>query len=151
MTEKRQNSQGYIIRILQHFATKLWNITNFVMLFQAVMKFLSRLVEDQNFVYYASGQFKLECFQSILFFSTFANCCYKFLENPGINRDKPLRDSILNVLAILVKKYNQSLSVGVKVIQLLQHFEHLVAPMAQLVQVCAVEHGLRNIVVDILR
>ena len=44
MTEKRQTSQGYIIRILQHFATKLWNITNFVMLFQAVMKFLSRLV-----------------------------------------------------------------------------------------------------------
>ena len=35
MTEKRQTSQGYIIRILQHFATKLRNITNFVMLFQA--------------------------------------------------------------------------------------------------------------------
>ena len=45
MTEKRQTSQGYIIRILQHFATKLRNITNFVMLFQAVMKFVSRLVE----------------------------------------------------------------------------------------------------------
>jgi hypothetical protein len=47
MTEKRQTSQGYIIRILQHFATKLKlrNITNFVMLFQAVVKFLSRLVE----------------------------------------------------------------------------------------------------------
>jgi hypothetical protein len=47
MTEKWQTSQGYIIRILQHFATKLRNITNFVMLFQAnqaVMKFLSRLV-----------------------------------------------------------------------------------------------------------
>jgi valyl-tRNA synthetase len=42
MTEKRHISQGYIIRILQHFATKLWNITNFVMLFQAVMKYLSR-------------------------------------------------------------------------------------------------------------
>ena len=27
-TEKRQTSQGYIIRILQHFATKLWNITS---------------------------------------------------------------------------------------------------------------------------
>jgi hypothetical protein len=27
MTEKRQTSQGYIIRILQHFATKLRNIT----------------------------------------------------------------------------------------------------------------------------
>jgi hypothetical protein len=45
MTEKRQTSQGYIIRILQHFAPKLRNITNFVMLFQAVMKFLSRLVK----------------------------------------------------------------------------------------------------------
>jgi hypothetical protein len=45
MTEKRQTSQGYIIRILQHFATKFRNITNFVMLFQAVMKFLSRLVK----------------------------------------------------------------------------------------------------------
>jgi hypothetical protein len=44
MTEKWQTSQGYIIRILQHFATKLRNITNFVMLFQAVVKFLSRLV-----------------------------------------------------------------------------------------------------------
>jgi hypothetical protein len=42
MTEKRQTSQGYIIRILQHLATKLRNISNFVILFQAVMKFLSR-------------------------------------------------------------------------------------------------------------
>jgi uncharacterized RDD family membrane protein YckC len=33
-----QTSPGYIFRILQHFATKLRNITNFVMLFQAVMK-----------------------------------------------------------------------------------------------------------------
>jgi valyl-tRNA synthetase len=45
MTENCKVRNGYIIRILQHFATKLWNITNFVMLFQAVMKFLSRLVE----------------------------------------------------------------------------------------------------------
>jgi hypothetical protein len=43
MTEKGQSSQGYIIRILQHFETKLRNITNFVMLFQAVMNFLPRL------------------------------------------------------------------------------------------------------------
>ena len=41
MTEKQQTSQGYIIRILQHFETKLRNITNFVMLFQAVVKCLS--------------------------------------------------------------------------------------------------------------
>jgi valyl-tRNA synthetase len=29
----------------KNFATKLWNITNFVMLFRAVMKFLFRLVK----------------------------------------------------------------------------------------------------------
>ena len=57
MTEKRQTSQGYIIRILQHFATKLWNITNFVMLFQAVMKFFhsfkhfSRILQNLEFIY----------------------------------------------------------------------------------------------------
>jgi valyl-tRNA synthetase len=42
-----QTSQGYIIRILQHFATKLWNITNFVMLFQAVMKFFLDLFRSE--------------------------------------------------------------------------------------------------------
>ena len=48
MTEKRQTSQGYIVRTLQHFATKLRNITNFVMLFQAVVIFLSRLIEIKS-------------------------------------------------------------------------------------------------------
>jgi hypothetical protein len=46
MTEKRQTSQGYIS---PHFTTfrneTLEYYYNFVMLFQAVMKFLSRLVE----------------------------------------------------------------------------------------------------------
>jgi hypothetical protein len=52
MTEKRQTSQG--IRILQHFATKLRNITNFVMLFQAVMKFVQTCL-DQNFTQKGKG------------------------------------------------------------------------------------------------
>ncbi|XP_046850199.1 condensin complex subunit 1-like isoform X2 [Xenia sp. Carnegie-2017] len=81
----------------------------------------------------------------------FANCCYKFMENNGLNRDKPLRDNILHVLAILVKRYNQSLSVGVKVIQLLQHFEHLISAMAQLVHLCATEYETRTLVVGVLR
>ena len=42
--------RGHIIYILQHFATKLRNITNFVMLFQAVVKFLSRLVEIKKLI-----------------------------------------------------------------------------------------------------
>ncbi len=56
MTEKRQTSQGYIIRILQHFATKRRNITNFVMLFQAVMKFCLDLLISK-FSYKGKGPF----------------------------------------------------------------------------------------------
>jgi hypothetical protein len=37
----------YIIRILQHFATKLWNITNFVMLFHAMMEFCLDLLRSK--------------------------------------------------------------------------------------------------------
>ena len=39
------NFAGLYYPHLQHFATKLRNITNFVMLFQAVMTFLSGLVQ----------------------------------------------------------------------------------------------------------
>jgi hypothetical protein len=55
--EKLQTSQGYIIRILQHFATKLWNITNFAMLFQAVMKFLSRIFVIRGKVHYITIEY----------------------------------------------------------------------------------------------
>jgi hypothetical protein len=56
MTEKWQTSQGYIIRILQHFATKLRNITNFVMLFQADEIFVQAYL-DQNFTHKGKGLF----------------------------------------------------------------------------------------------
>jgi hypothetical protein len=54
MTEKRQTSQGYIIRILQHFVTKLRNITNFVMLIQADEIFVQTCL-DQNFTQKGKG------------------------------------------------------------------------------------------------
>ena len=37
LTQNLQTSQGYIFRILQHFAAKLCNLTNFNMLFLAVV------------------------------------------------------------------------------------------------------------------
>ena len=56
MTEKRQTSQGYIIRILQHFATKLRNITNFVMLFhQSCDEIFVQTCLDQNFTQKGKG------------------------------------------------------------------------------------------------
>jgi hypothetical protein len=58
---------GYIIRILQHLATKLWNITNFVMLFQAVMKFL-RLVEIKILSITQVVSFCCDFYSAIFFF-----------------------------------------------------------------------------------
>jgi hypothetical protein len=72
MTENiLQTSQGYIFRILQHFVTILWNITNFVMLFQAVMTFLLR------------SKFSLLRKWSISGTSTVSAC--RFLENDLID------------------------------------------------------------------
>jgi hypothetical protein len=39
-TQNLQTLQGYIFRILQHFATKLCNFTHFSMLFLAVLIYL---------------------------------------------------------------------------------------------------------------
>ena len=55
MTEKRQISQGYIIRILQHFATKLRNITNFVMLLSSCDEIFVQTCLDQNFTQKGKG------------------------------------------------------------------------------------------------
>jgi hypothetical protein len=63
MTEKRQTSQAYNIHILQHFATKLRNITNFVMLFQAVMKFLSRHISTLEIQLFLPRQIIAEVFR----------------------------------------------------------------------------------------
>jgi valyl-tRNA synthetase len=58
---KLQISQGYIIRILQHFATKLWNITNFVMLFQTVMKFCLDLLRSK---FWLIGEWSIPYFKT---------------------------------------------------------------------------------------
>ena len=45
MTENCKLRKAILSAFYNILQKKLWNITNFVMLFQAVMKFLSRLVE----------------------------------------------------------------------------------------------------------
>jgi hypothetical protein len=54
MTEKRQTSQGYIIRILQHFATKLRNIYDAL---SSCDEILVQACLDQNFTHKGKGLF----------------------------------------------------------------------------------------------
>uniref|UniRef100_A0A7N8WZ66 Condensin complex subunit 1 n=1 Tax=Mastacembelus armatus TaxID=205130 RepID=A0A7N8WZ66_9TELE len=80
-------------------------------------------------------------------------CCYKLLENPTIShvKSKPTRDCIIHLLGVLIKKYNHIMGIGVKVIQLMQHFEQLSSVFAQAVSVWSAEYGVRAIVGEVIR
>ncbi|KAM4581125.1 condensin complex subunit 1 isoform 2-T3 [Odontesthes bonariensis] len=87
------------------------------------------------------------------FISCVTCCCYKLLENPTIGhvKSKPTRDCIIHLLGLLIKKYNHLLGAGVKVIQLLQHFEQLSSVFAQAVSVWSTEYGVRAIIGEVIR
>ncbi|XP_056236156.1 condensin complex subunit 1 [Seriola aureovittata] len=87
------------------------------------------------------------------FISCVTCCCYKLLENPTIShvKSKPIRDCIIHLLGVLIKKYNHLLGASVKVIQLLQHFEQLSSVFAQAVSVWSTEYGIRAIIGEVIR
>uniref|UniRef100_I3K541 Condensin complex subunit 1 n=1 Tax=Oreochromis niloticus TaxID=8128 RepID=I3K541_ORENI len=87
------------------------------------------------------------------FISCVTCCCYKLLENPTIShvKSKPTRDCVIHLLGLLIKKYNHLLGAGVKVIQMLQHFEQLSSVFAQAVSVWSTEYGVRAIIGEVIR
>ncbi|XP_032230454.1 condensin complex subunit 1 [Nematostella vectensis] len=85
------------------------------------------------------------------FVNLMTGCCYKLLENPAVIRNKTTKDVVINLLGIVVKKYNNGLGASLKIVQLLQHFEHLVPHMAQAVDTIATEFGVKSIVSEIIR
>ncbi|KAM9326257.1 condensin complex subunit 1 [Gastrophryne carolinensis] len=87
------------------------------------------------------------------FISMVTGCCYKMMENPSIGalKNKPLWDAIAHLLGVAVKRSNDTLSVSVKVIQLLQHFEHLAPVLVQAVTLWATEYGMKALVGEIMR
>ena len=78
-------------------------------------------------------------------------CCFKLLEDPSAARDKSLRELLVQVLGHLVYSYNQTLGVVLKAVQMLQHFEHLVSPLAQIIQSISQQFRSTNIVTEIIR
>ncbi|XP_071110071.1 condensin complex subunit 1-like [Haliotis cracherodii] len=85
------------------------------------------------------------------FVSLVSNTCYKLLENPGISKAKDTRETISHILGCLVKRYNHGLGASLKVIQLLQHFEHLVSPMSLTVELFVNHYGAKSVVSEIMR
>lgn len=102
-----------------------------------------------------------------------AQLCYKLLENSSISKDQSLKDRIIHLLGILVRDYGQALSklitcdiyihdychpsvllltgVALKVIQLLQHFDHLVSLLANAVATFTTQFNCKNVAVEVVR
>ncbi|KAG7154190.1 Condensin complex subunit 1-like [Homarus americanus] len=87
------------------------------------------------------------------FVNLIANCCYKIIESPSMNlaRTKPTRDSIFQIIGTLINKFNHGLACALKLMQLLQHFEHMVTPAAQGVILLVESFGIKSVVAELVR
>ncbi|KAJ8790884.1 hypothetical protein J1605_020978 [Eschrichtius robustus] len=80
-------------------------------------------------------------------------CCYRLLENPTISHQKnrSTREAITHLLGVALTRYNHMLSATVKIIQMLQHFEHLASVLVAAVSLWATDYGMKSIVGEIVR
>nr|XP_027806943.1 condensin complex subunit 1 [Marmota flaviventris] len=87
------------------------------------------------------------------FVSLVTGCCYRLLENPTISHQKnrPTREAITQLLGVALTRYNHMLSATVKIIQMLQHFEHLAPVLVAAVSLWATDYGMKSIVGEIVR
>lgn len=87
------------------------------------------------------------------FVSLVTGCCYRLLENPTISHQKnrPTREAITHLLGVALTRYNHMLSATVKIIQMLQHFEHLASILVAAVSLWATDYGMKSIVGEIVR
>ncbi|XP_060069329.1 condensin complex subunit 1-like [Ylistrum balloti] len=87
------------------------------------------------------------------FVNLVTNCCYKLFETPRLAYASALetRQVMNHIIAVMVKNYNHSLGCSLKLVQLVQHFEHLVAPLAQTLQVITEEFGVKTVLCEITR
>ncbi|XP_054094027.2 condensin complex subunit 1 isoform X1 [Callithrix jacchus] len=87
------------------------------------------------------------------FVSLVTGCCYRLLENPTISHQKnrPTREAITHLLGVALTRYNHMLSATVKIIQMLQHFEHLAPVLVAAVSLWATDYGMKSIVGEIVR
>ena len=82
-----------------------------------------------------------------------ANTCFKILENPTLahQRTKDTRAGITQVLGTLSRKFNYTLSCGLKFIQHLKHFEHLVAVLGEATETLVRDYNCTSLVTSLAR
>lgn len=64
------------------------------------------------------------------FINLISGICYKMLESQSLYKASELKVPVFHVLGCLLKKFDLVMGTSVKVLQLLQHFSYLAAPLA---------------------
>ena len=79
------------------------------------------------------------------------NMCYKMMESAQNAKTKSVKDHLIHILALMIKKFNHSYGACVMIIQTLSHYEHLNIVYAELIEQCVVQLGYEAILSDLLR
>lgn len=85
------------------------------------------------------------------FINLVANCCFKLIEDPNSAKTSAVKDSVVTILGLNIKKHNYAIACVVKIMQLLQAHEHAAGFFADAILVFVEKFGLRNMVGDIIR
>eukprot|EP00116_Pleurobrachia_bachei_P004210 sb/3464472/ len=85
------------------------------------------------------------------FVDQIADCCYKLLERQETVKCKKTLESVLHVLAILIKRYNHSIGASLKIQQLLQQHEHAATAAAALVLLCVRDYDVKGLLSLLVR
>ncbi|CAI8031317.1 Condensin complex subunit 1 [Geodia barretti] len=114
---------------------------------ERVVEMTSDLVENDLWLLWEPPSVQMmEDFSNLLL-----SLCYKLLENPGFVREKTARDKVFGLMGSLMKRFNVALGVGMKIPQLLQHFEHLTSPLAVAMSSWTQEYGVKTVVSEVVR
>ena len=84
------------------------------------------------------------------FVKTITKVCYKILESSTISKNTHLKNEIFQILANSVSRHKHSLGFCLKIIQLLQHKDHLVKDLASLIEMIINTHEYTAIIRELI-
>lgn len=85
------------------------------------------------------------------FLNQISSICYKMLESHDLYKNASIKSPIFHVLGCLLKKFDQVMSTGLKILQLLQHFSYLASALAEGVSMWHETYKCKTIVTGVLR
>lgn len=80
-----------------------------------------------------------------------ASVCYKFLEMPNLKQDKDLQNEIFNLLGVLIKGYNYSMSFVIRTVQLVKIYEHLIHVVPKGIELLVENFNCKSLIRDFVK